>query len=137
MKCFLKNRKEIDVMARTLYGEARGEGYEGLVAVANVILNRSIRPSWWGNDIISVCKKPWQFSCWNTNDPNREKLEKITSRNKKFKECLKVSKDIILGNLEDNTNGATHYHTKSIMPYWVKKNKPCAKIGNHLFYKNI
>ena len=26
--------------------------------------------SWWGEGYIGVCRKPWQFSCWNLRDPN-------------------------------------------------------------------
>ena len=34
------DKEAIDIMAKTLYGEARGEGKEGQIAVANVIKNR-------------------------------------------------------------------------------------------------
>ena len=39
LDAFIKNL-EIDVLARTLWGEARGEGTAGMQAVASVILNR-------------------------------------------------------------------------------------------------
>jgi spore germination cell wall hydrolase CwlJ-like protein len=57
------------VLARTLWAEARSQGGEGMHAVANVILNRAAQPDWWGKDIRSVCLAPYQFSCWNENDP--------------------------------------------------------------------
>lgn len=52
---FLKEM-EIDVLARTLWGEARGEGSTGMEAVASVILNRVEVAKrrghyWWGNKI--------------------------------------------------------------------------------------
>ena len=62
-----------DVVARTLWGEARGEGVAGQIAVAWVIRNRvhDANPrSWWGEGYIGVCHKSWQFSCWNPGDPN-------------------------------------------------------------------
>ncbi len=74
-----KEHIEINILAKTLYGEARGEGLSGLEAVANTIINRVNTAKakggrfWWGNDIISVCQKPYQFSCWNKKDPNRKK----------------------------------------------------------------
>lgn len=37
--------KEIDVLARTIYGEARGEGMQGMQAVANVVMNRAKIPA--------------------------------------------------------------------------------------------
>jgi len=61
---------ELDILAKTLWGEARGEGREGLIAVAWVIKNRADNPGWWGKSIELVCLKPYQFSCWNADDPN-------------------------------------------------------------------
>jgi len=68
------NIEEVDVLARTLYGEARGEGLLGLEAIANVIMNRlkisrkKTNGYWWGNSIVGICRKPYQFSCWNKDD---------------------------------------------------------------------
>ena len=47
---------EVDVLARTMWGEARGQGTQGLEAVAAVVLNRvQIATArgryWWGNNI--------------------------------------------------------------------------------------
>lgn len=61
---------DIDILARTIYGEARGEPWEGKIAVAWVVRNRAERGGWWGDTIREVCLKPWQFSCWNETDPN-------------------------------------------------------------------
>ena len=55
--------RDIDVLARTIYGEARGESISGMEAVASVVLNRVAfskrrRRYWWGNTITEVCRKP-------------------------------------------------------------------------------
>jgi len=132
--------KEIDVFARTLYGEARGEGLTGLEAVANVIMNR-LKISrqkgkfWWGNDLVSICKKPYQFSCWNEKDVNLIKINDITAKDKIFATCVRIARKAVAGILKDNTNGATHYHAKYIEPFWAKNQIPNADIGQHLFYK--
>ncbi|MDY6408142.1 MAG: cell wall hydrolase [Pseudomonadota bacterium] len=78
---------ETEILAKTLYGEARGEGISGLEAVANVILNRVKHPCWWGKSIQEVCLKPMQFSCWNTDDPNRKKLMEDLSADPVFNVC--------------------------------------------------
>ena len=65
--------KDRDILARTLWGEARGESLAGQIAVAWTIRNRvkdGKDKSWWGEGYASVCQKPYQFSCWNRNDPN-------------------------------------------------------------------
>jgi len=52
---------DIDVLARTLWGEARGEGPAGQVAVAWTIRNRvndGRAKSWWGEGYTGVCKAP-------------------------------------------------------------------------------
>ena len=65
---------DISVMAGTLWGEARNQGDEGMIAVGNVIMNRVKAKSWYGDHIKGVCLKAWQFSCWNDDDPNKEKI---------------------------------------------------------------
>ncbi len=133
---------EADILARTLWGEARGEGTQGMHAVANVILNRvavaeKFGSFWWGNDIIQVCQKPYQFSCWNRGDPNYKKLQRVDTTNLYFATAKRMALRAQANTLEDITKGATHYHTKSIKPYWAKGRKPCAIIGNHVFYSMI
>lgn len=130
----------IDTMARTLWGEARGEPLQGILAVAAVILNRAMHPHvhWWGTTVVGVCRARKQFSCWNSTDPNLPKLLAVTLDNDRFRICWRVAQDAMGGKLQDLCKlGATHYHTKSISPSWAERKVPCADIGNHLFYNNI
>lgn len=138
---FLKTL-EVDVLARTLWGEARGEGKEGMEAVASVILNRvevakRLDGYWWGNTIIQVCQKPYQFSCWNKLDPNFKKLMSVDENDMHFATALRVSRRALLGFIKDKTYGATHYHTIHIMPNWAKGQKPTTRIGHHVFYSLV
>lgn len=133
---------EVEVLARTLYGEARGEELAGIEAVASVILNRVAFAKrrgryWWGNDVKSVCLKPAQFSCWNEADPNRKKLLALNPRDPAYRLCKRIAKRAVAGELPDQTDGATHYHTHAVDPFWARGHVPVAEIGNHLFYKNI
>ncbi|MCB1558080.1 MAG: cell wall hydrolase [Alphaproteobacteria bacterium] len=131
---------EVDILARTLWGEARGEGKAGMEAVAMVILNRAeiARAAggyWWGNSVIEVCRKPYQFSCWNKSDPNMPKLLSVGLDNPYFSTAVRVARRALLGFLSDPTKGATHYHARSVQPYWAKGQKPVAVIGRHIFYR--
>ena len=130
-----KRGTEIDVLARTLWGEARGEGVDGMMAVACVIANRVRRPSWWGAGWIGVCQKPWQFSCWNRNDPNREKLLTVGPDDAQFSQALTIAAQAVDNRLPDITGGATHYHARSVLPAWQKHMQHTASIGRHEFYK--
>lgn len=131
---------EVDILARTIWGEARGEGSLGMQAVASVILNRvDIAEEkggyWWGNTIIQICQKPYQFSCWNEDDPNLEKLKAVSQSDIHFATALRIARRAVFSRLEDPTKGATHYHAASIHPYWAKNEKPLTVIGQHIFYR--
>lgn len=133
---------ETEILARTLYGEARGEDLAGIEAVACVILNRvafakSRGRYWWGNSIKQVCLKPGQFSCWNEHDPNRKKLLAVNPRDGAYRLCKRIANRAVAGDFPDATEGATHYHTHAVDPYWARGHVPVAEIGNHLFYRGI
>lgn len=127
----------INTFARTLWGEARGETKTGREAIASVILNRLKKPHRFGGTIEEVCRKPFQFSCWNDNDPNLPKLKKVDLSDLIFAECVSIAEAAVNGVLIDSTNGADHYHTTGVSPAWSRGKAPCAEIGNHLFYNNI
>lgn len=125
----------IDVLARTIWGEARGEGSIGMQAVACVVLTRAARGGWWGNTIVQVCQKPYQFSCWNKDDPNYRKLLSVDAGDIHFATAQRIARRAVLGLLDDPTRGATHYHAAGVSPYWAKGEKPVTVIGRHIFYK--
>jgi spore germination cell wall hydrolase CwlJ-like protein len=132
----------VDVLARTLWGEARGEGEAGMEAVAAVVLNRvevSARLGgrhWWGHDVVSVCRCKAQFSCWNPGDPNRSKLLAADDRDASFRLAKSVAERAIAGQIHDPTCGATTYKVASLpWPYsWGRPRLPLATIGHHEFY---
>ena len=125
---------DTEILAKTIYGEARGEGLNGMEAVANVIINRAKRPRWWGKTVREVCLKPQQFSCWNADDPNRVKLDSDLSAEPIFDVCRRIAVRALKGLLPDKTKGATHYHAVSVHPRWAAALVPNAQIGRHLFY---
>lgn len=131
---------DADILARTIWGEARGENLQGKEAVANVIINRLRHAQkqgtfWWGNTIETICKKPFQFSCWNKNDPNHAKLIAVTSSDAQFAICQRIALRAVKGILPDHTNGADHYHADYMTPKWAKAERITATIGRHIFYR--
>lgn len=128
---------DIDTMARTMVGEARGEGLIGMQAVANVILNRVSKESWYGLTPTEVCRKPYQFSCWNKNDPNKLIIEALGTDKSIFRDALDIAQKVLDGDLADITHGATHYKVIGTIASWANGKTPCAVIGHHEFYNNI
>ncbi len=132
----------LDTLARTLWGEARGEGEAGMIAVAAVIQNRIDVSTahggrhWWGFDWVSVCRAKSQFSCWNPGDPNRAKLLAVDGGDAAFRLAKLVAADAIAGRIDDPTFGATSYKVASLpWPYgWGHFRLPLIEIGRHAFY---
>lgn len=127
----------VDVLARTIWAEDRGGGRTGMEAVAHVILNRVRLGGWWGNTIIEVCLHPWQFSCWNADDPNYSKLAAVTGADPIFVTSLAVAEKAMAGTLgNDITLGADSYFAEgSVVPSWSVGLTPTIQIGAHIFYK--
>lgn len=135
---------EVVTLARTMWGEARSESALGMSAVAHVVLNRKVQQKYWGKTIEEVCTKPFQFSCWNANDPNLPLLQRVTQADPLFSLALKLSQDLVSLNesareARDPTVGATHYYARQLQPppRWARGKTPCARLGNHLFFRDI
>lgn len=137
IKYLTRPQTELDIMARTIWGEARGDGYDGMVAVANVINNRAKIGGWWGNSIVAVCLADKQFSAWNIGDPNLQKMLDVDISDPFFKKAVEIATGVLSGSIGDNTDGATHYHTLALKPNWADSSKVVAEIGNHKFYRGI
>ena len=126
-------------VARTIWAEARGESLEGQLAVASVIRNRADSPvTWWGVDLLTVCLKPWQFSCFNdyttADNPSagvRQFMDGLYSEPQHQHLAAGVVGDWIL----DTTGLATHYHTLAVSPSWMAELTETCRIGQHVFYR--
>lgn len=128
----------LEVLAKTIYGEARGESFNGKVAVAYTIINRASSPGWWGKTIVEVCLKPYQFSCWLPDDPNSKLLSEVTIDSHAFRDCYAVACLVFNRTLPDPTNKATHYHALSmpVPPKWAATLKATTVIGGHKFFSS-
>lgn len=135
---------DVDVLARTLWGEARGEPdtHVAMSAVAHVVLNRLRKQTWWGRNITEVCRKRYQFSCWNPGDPNLTNLLALKRGEPLFEIAIDVAECAAAAPCrlsDDPTNGATHYYADTLrtVPSWAQGRSYCARIGHHLFFRDV
>ena len=131
--------EDIDVAARTVHGEARSETIAGMVAVAWVIRNRAEKGGWWGDTLAGVCKHPFQFSCWNHDDPNGILVKNLPVSCHPYRNAVWAVMQAIMekDKRADPTLGATHYHNSEVEPKWDKGHAPCIIIGRHLFFNTV
>ncbi len=132
---------DLDIFARTLFGEAAAGHLYDARAIAHVILNRMKLPNW-PDTAREVCLQPWQFSCWNQNDPNRQRI--LNASGGWFDACHAIAADALAGNLPpDPTGRATHYYATWVKkPRWAKGKQPSYRVYHpngkaHLFFNNI
>lgn len=119
-KCVSADCKAV---AQAVYFEARGEGYKGMQAVANVIMNRTKTR---GISPRAVVRQPHQFSYRTRRDLSmREQAEAQRAHDIAYKATS--------GKLKDITNGATFFRTVSSGSW--KGLKRTVRIGSHHFFK--
>lgn len=132
--------RDLDVLARTILGEARGESYDGKVAVGRTVVNRWRSKRWFaGRTIAATAQKRFQYSCWNRNDPNRAKILAARTDTALFQECLKAARDAMDGGGPAWLDAVTHYYAPRMVapPKWAADKKPAGRIGGHLFFRDI
>ena len=108
-------------LAKTIYGEARGESVETMFAVGWVIRNR-LQAKRYGNTYRDVVLQDKQFSCWNKGDPNYKKIKGMIS-GRLWEVCIGVA-IVVMQSAEKHNPvfGVKHYYDKSMdsnPPYWA------------------
>jgi len=113
--------QEIQLMARVGHGEARGEPYEGQVAVAAVVLNRLKNPAF-PNTVAGVIFQPGAFTAVDDGQVWLEPNET----------AYKAVRDAING--WDPTGGALYYfNPATATSKWIWSRPQLKRIGKHIF----
>ena len=120
----VRTKSDDELIAATIYHEARGEGWRGMLAVAHVIVNRVKARSWYGANVFEVVTKPWQFSCHNEGYQGYYDVV-----------ALLIAQMVLAGATVDITGGADHYHADYLAPNWANEMNFCKRIGRHVFYR--
>lgn len=108
-------------LAKTIYGEARGESIETMFAVGWVIRNR-LQSGRHGKTYKDVVLQPKQFSCWNKSDPNYKVIKGVI-KTRLWEVCIAAAIIVIQSAEKQNpVMGVCHYYDKSLdsnPPYWA------------------
>ncbi|MHB8172031.1 MAG: spore cortex-lytic enzyme [Thermincolia bacterium] len=117
------NRENLTLLARVAFSEARGESYEGQVAVVAVALNR-LKDSRFPKTIKGIVFQPWAFTAVNDGqfwlDPNAT--------------AYKAAQDAVNG--WDPTGGAVYYYNPvKATNKWIWSRPVIKTIGKHVFAK--
>lgn len=117
------SRSEMDLLAKAVFAEARGESYEGQVAVAAVILNRVKHPDF-PNTISGVIYQPGAFTAVDDGQINLAPNQS----------AYNAVRDAING--WDPSKGAIYYwNPATAQSKWVWSRPITVQIGNHVFAK--
>lgn len=112
---------ERDLMARVVYSEARGESYEGQVAVASVVINR-VLDNRWPNNVEGVIFEPWAFTPVHDGQfwlpPNQTAYNAVDDALKGW----------------DPSYGATFFYNPiTATSSWIFTRTTITQIGSHVF----
>lgn len=119
------NTSDVQLMARAINGEARGEPYEGQVAVGAVILNR-VKSSKFPNTIAGVIYQSGAFTAVSDGQINVPIKEGST--------VLKAAQDAMNG--WDPSGGALYYfNPNTATNKWIWSRPLIKTIGKHRFCK--
>ncbi len=118
-----KGVSDEQLLARAINGEARGEPYEGQVAVGAVILNRTRHPDF-PKTIAGVIYQPGAFTAVSDGQINIPIDPNST--------VVKAARDALNG--WDPTNGCLYYwNPATATSKWIWSRKIVKKIGKHYF----
>ena len=112
---------DLYLLAKLIYSEARGEIYQGQVAVGAVVLNR-VADAGFPNTLQGVIYQPWAFTALHDGqfalEPNST--------------AYSAAQDAMNG--WDPTYGCLYYYNpKTATSSWIFSRQIAVTIGNHVF----
>lgn len=111
----------VNLLARVISGEARGESYEGQVAIAAVVLNR-VKHSSFPGTISGVIYQPGAFTAVTDGQINIAPSQS----------CYNAARDALNG--WDPTGGAIYYYNpQTATNNWIRTRPVIRQIGKHVF----
>ncbi|KOR76840.1 spore cortex-lytic enzyme [Paenibacillus solani] len=121
LKKYTLNQSEMNIMAKIIYSEARGEPYKGQVAVGAVVMNR-IQSSEFPNDIRGVVFQKGAFTAVDDGQywlsPNRT--------------AYHAARDAVRG-WDPTYESLYYFNPKTATSKWIWSRPQTVQIGQHIF----
>ncbi|NLL18663.1 MAG: spore cortex-lytic protein [Clostridia bacterium] len=115
------SEEDMELLARTVYGEARGESFEGQVAVAAVIVNRMEHPEF-PDEVEKIIYEPLAFTAVADGQINLGYDE----------QAYEAVKAALAG--QDPSGGALYYYNpEKSTSKWIWSRQVIKRIGKHTF----
>jgi hypothetical protein len=123
-------------LAEAVYWEARSEPERGQMAVAQVVLNRSVS-GFYPRDVCGVVYQnahrylacQFTFAC-----EGRRSL--VPTESEPWSRASRIAKEMMAGQLWlPEVGHATHYHATYVRPWWARSMNRLQQIGIHVFYR--
>ena len=111
-------------LAQVVYGEARGEKWEGQVAVAQVVMRRA------GLD--------WRHACTETHKPSQFAPVAAPRSHEAWQWALAAADEALRWSVHggvDYSNRASHFYSGQKEPYWAAGYELVAVVGGHKFFR--
>ncbi|MGI5970533.1 MAG: spore cortex-lytic enzyme [Oscillospiraceae bacterium] len=114
-------RNEVNLLARLISAEARGEPYSGMVAVGAVVLNRVDHPSF-PNTLAGVIYQKGAFTCIEDGQWDQPVSDS----------AYQAAREALNGS--DPSGGAIYYYNPNkASNQWIRSRPVITTIGSHLF----
>lgn len=126
--------RDLDCLTQVVYYEARGEGRDGMRAVAQVVLNRVRHPAF----PKSICAVVYQGAARRTgcqfsftcNGVMRGRINQAA-----WNRARGIASSALSGSVYAGVGNATHFHTTGVSPDWRNTLIRVNQVGSHLFYR--
>ncbi|MFE5322401.1 cell wall hydrolase [Paenibacillus sp. NPDC056579] len=123
LKKYSLNKEELDILAKVIYSEARGESYTGQVAVGAVVMNR-LQSGQYGDNIKDVVFQKGAFTAvadgqyWLTPDST----------------AYMAAQDAVRG-WDPTYDSMYYFNPQTATSKWIWSRPQTVQIGNHIFAK--
>ena len=126
--------RDLECLTQAAYYEARGEGRDGMKAVAQVVLNR-VRHRAFPNSVCGVVfqgagrRTGCQFS-FTCDGSMRGRVNRAA-----WNRARDIASAALSGEVYARVGNATHFHTTGVSPRWRSSLIQVSQVGDHLFYR--